>query len=363
MRRLKHSLILLVAILLLSSAAFDVSLSYAKKNNDIDINSAINKAIPLFLSKRYKKSRKIFLKVLKKEPNNIVARYYIAEIMFTDVRRYDDAAKQFKTVLKLNDKEKSARFRIRNQYIINNSILKIGLVYLKNGQNKKAIEYIKTFLKNDSDSPSRVKALNSLAVAYSNQDDYEDAIVYLEEALSIDRENLIARFNLSSINSKLIYYNTGNELSLNGKHDEAAREFVKALDVDPFFVAAHFMLGLEHKSLRNYIDAQNELLRAYAINPDYHRSYRILEELADISTYLNEFDKAKEYIEKSLELNSKFPHSYNVLGKINMHEKDYQSAIDNFQKAVDIREVEVFTINLKKAQRALLNSSQQKQDN
>lgn len=341
--------ILVIALFITFSLA--VTHVYAGKS----AQEQINKAIPLFLRKKYKAARKVFIGILKNDPNNIVARYYLAEIMFTDVRRYDNAAKQFKIVLKLKDKIKSKKFKIRNRYIFNNSVLKIGLVALKNGQNIKAIEYIKAFLKSEGEnSPSRIPAYNSLAVAYSNMDDYENAIIYLEETINLDKDHLLAKFNLNSINSKLIYYNTGMDLSLKGKHIEAAREFVKSLDIDPFFVAAHYMLGLEHKLLRNYTDAENELLRAYAINPEYHLNYRVLQELADVYISLDEHGKARVYAKKSLGLNDKFPRTYNVLGKVYMHSGDYKKARDNFKKASDIRDVPEYIENLKMAIEALI---------
>jgi tetratricopeptide (TPR) repeat protein len=327
--------------------------------NDVraDIGKDINKAIPLFLRKDYKKARKIFLNILKKDRNNIVARYYLAEIMFTDVRRYNDAKKQFEIVLRLRKKNKSKKFKIRNMYIFNNSMLKIGLVHLKNGQNLKAIEYLSAFLKSDQESPpAKAKALNSIAVAYSNLDDYENAIYYFEEAINFDKDNLLAKFNLSALNSKLIYYNTGIDLSVNGKHIEAAREFVKSLDVDPFFVAAHFRLGMEHKHLRNYTDALNELRRAYAINPDYVYNYRILSELGDILYNLRDLSGAREYIDKSLKLNDSYARTYNTLGKINMQEGDYEEAVSSFQKAIQQKEIAEFKENLKKAEAALNNN-------
>jgi tetratricopeptide (TPR) repeat protein len=347
----KYIHLILIAAFLVLSASSGVSGKKAAKK--ASINDYINKAIPLYLKKEYKKAKKIFLKVLKKEPNNIVARYYLAEIMFTDVKRYNDAKKQFETILEMSGKVKSRSFKIRNRYIVNNSMLKLGLVYLKNGQNLKAIEYLKAFLKNDVDSPARITAYNNIAVAYSNLDDYETALDFFQEALNLDKENLLARFNLSAINSKLIYYNTGLNLSINGKHEEAAREFVKALDVDPFFVAAHFRLGLEHKFLRNYTDAQNELLRAYAVNPDYVYSYRIQAELADISFALKNNKSAKEHINESLKLNSNYHYTYNIMGNIYMDEGDYEKAAQNFKKALEIRNLPEFTENLKKAEDAM----------
>ncbi len=355
MRTLKIRIIYII----LTALFLTCSVSYADKSKK-DSNYQINKAIPLFLRKDFKKARKIFMKVLKDDPNNIVARYYIAEIMFADVRRYDDAAKQFEIVLKLKGKVTSKKFKIRNKYIFNNSILKLGLVYLKNGQNYQAIEYINRFLNNDKDSKARIMALNSLAVAYSNLDDYEKAIFYLEEAIYIDKENLLARFNLSAINSKLIYYNTGIDLSISGRHVEAAREFVKALDVDPFFTAAHFRLALEHKLLRNYTDAENEFLRAVAINPDYEYNYRIFTELAEIYVSLNKLDTARQYVDKSLKLRDNYPYAFNVSGKINMQTNNYLQAIQEFSKAANMKYDPEFMENLKKAQDALIKDSQKK---
>ncbi|MFC1856169.1 tetratricopeptide repeat protein [Thermodesulfobacteriota bacterium] len=340
----------LLLLVLLISIVSPILPAEAKGNKKADIN----KAIPLFLRKEYKKAKKILVAILKEDPNNVVARYYLAEVLFTDVRRYNDAKKQFEIVLRLKNKIKSSKFKIRNKYIFNNSLLKLGLVYLKNGQNNKAIDYMQQFLKNDSESKIRIVAFNSIAVAYSNLDDYENAIYYFEEAINLDKENLLARFNLSSVNSKLIYFKTGLDMSIKGKHIDASREFVKALEVDPFFVAAHFRLGLEHKALKNYVDAENELLRAYAINPQYVLNYRIKSELAEIYLNLDEIEKSKRLAEESMELNSNFPHVYNVLGMINMKDGDYHNAVTNFSKAIDIKVIPEYMENLKKAQDALV---------
>ncbi len=354
-------LLLILILLTLSSTAFSAQKKKKKtKKKKSKITAQINKAIPLYLRKNYKGAKKIFINVLKEKPNNVVARYYLAEIMFTDVRRYDDAKKQFEIVLKLKDKIKSDKFKIRNRYLFNNSQLKLGLVHLKSGQNFKAIKYLTKYLKNDKDSPARIMAYNSLAVAHSNLDDYENAIRNFQEALRLDKENLLARFNLSSINSKLIYYNTGLNLSIEGKHVEAAREFVKALDVDPFFVAAHFRLGMEHKYLRNLTDAENEFLRAIAINPDYVNNYRVYTQLADIMVNIDNLDGAKSYVAKALTIRPKHPQAFNVKGRISMKEADYPNAVSHFQSAINVRSIPEYEKNLKKAQDALLEQTKGK---
>lgn len=48
------------------------------------------------------------------------------------------------------------------------------------------------------------------------------------------------------------------------------------------------------------------------------------------------FKQAKEYIEKAIDLNSKFPESYNNLGNIFLEEKNYKKAVELYEKAIDL---------------------------
>ena len=48
------------------------------------------------------------------------------------------------------------------------------------------------------------------------------------------------------------------------------------------------------------------------------------------------FKQAKEYIEKAIDLNSKFPESYNNLGNIFLEEKNYKKAVELYEKAINL---------------------------
>lgn len=52
--------------------------------------------------------------------------------------------------------------------------------------------------------------------------------------------------------------------------------------------------------------------------------------------YQKKFKQAKEYIEKAIDLNLKFPEPYNNLGNIFLEEKNYIKAVDLYEKAISL---------------------------
>jgi tetratricopeptide (TPR) repeat protein len=59
----------------------------------------------------------------------------------------------------------------------------------------------------------------------------------------------------------------GAKLSQAGKHDEAAREFEKAIESDPDYANAHDRLAVEYAQTGRYADAEAHLIRSIALDP------------------------------------------------------------------------------------------------
>jgi tetratricopeptide (TPR) repeat protein len=59
----------------------------------------------------------------------------------------------------------------------------------------------------------------------------------------------------------------GARLSQAGRHDEAAREFEKAIESDPDYANAYDRLGVEYAQIGRYIDAEVQLTRAITLDP------------------------------------------------------------------------------------------------
>ena len=58
----------------------------------------------------------------------------------------------------------------------------------------------------------------------------------------------------------------GAKLSQSGKHDEAAREFERAVERDPDYANAHDRLGVEYAQMGRYVDAEAHLNRSIALD-------------------------------------------------------------------------------------------------
>ena len=67
--------------------------------------------------------------------------------------------------------------------------------------------------------------------------------------------------------------------------------------------------------------------------PNDSRSYN---KLGVCYASLKNFDKAKLFLEKALEIDVKYPEPYNNLGNIYLEKKEYEKAIELYQKAIGL---------------------------
>ena len=70
--------------------------------------------------------------------------------------------------------------------------------------------------------------------------------------------------------------------------------------------------------------------------------------LATTCVQLNDYEKGKDFINKSLKINGNFPESYNGRGIIFAEEGNYLKAIKDYDKALSLRQ-NYFDANLNKA--------------
>jgi eukaryotic-like serine/threonine-protein kinase len=195
------------------------------------------------------------------------------------------------------------------------------------------IEGIKYFEEAIALDPTYVLAYTGLADSYSLQIDYrsvpvheghEKAEFYARKAIALD--DTVAEAHASLAWSLFIY---------DWKLDAAAREFQRAIELDPRYAAAHqwyaFLLASQGKSdealieahtaqendpasvsvrrslgycyvyARKYEQARYHLSRAIAMNPTAEESYRIL---GIVLTQLGEYAEAERVLREALELAS-----------------------------------------------------------
>lgn len=102
----------------------------------------------------------------------------------------------------------------------------------------------------------RVKALTNLGLLFQDQGSSEDAVLYLEQALSLDSTDARAWNNLGLAHREL------------GRKEQAAEAFRRAFELSPEDLTAVVNLSIAHIELRQWSEAVAILMRTAAIHPE-----------------------------------------------------------------------------------------------
>lgn len=128
--------------------------------------------------------------------------------------------------------------------------------------------------------------------------------------------------------------NRGNAYADQGQHDQAIRDYTKALEINPKHVVAYFNRGNSYCEKGQYDRAINDFTKAFEINPKYGEAY-----LNRGIAYAKkgQYDRAISYYDKALEINPKHVMTYNNRGLIYLLklEKTRRGCAD-FKKACEL---------------------------
>jgi tetratricopeptide (TPR) repeat protein len=128
-------------------------------------------------------------------------------------------------------------------------------------------------------------------------------------------------------------YNAGRELYSQGKRDEAAAEYKKAIALDPAFDYAYGSLGYIYLEQGKLDEARTMLEKALSLSPAdsfYHS------EIAVVYERQGKRKEALQSLEKALELNpDSWLYHYN-LGVLKLNEGDRTGARLSFEKALSL---------------------------
>ena len=158
----------------------------------------------------------------------------------------------------------------------------------------------------------------------------------------------------------------GISATLNGKKDDAEREFRRAADLDPKSFRPHRWLGLLFTGSGEKGEAEAELGRALVLNPNdwhtnmdlgllYYKSARyaeaakaweassklspdnfmVLKNLAAAYHMMDRYEDAASALQKSLEIKPAAA-TYNNLGTLRFFQGRYEDAVPAFEKAVNM---------------------------
>lgn len=158
-------------------------------------------------------------------------------LVYLQEKRFPDAVQEFQTVLA------KERRRPKTKYLL-------GLTYLEAGQTGRAIAVLKEAAALD---PRQVSIYTTLGQAYLSQKDYPQALNWLKKGQSVAPDNQKVNYQLGMAlagqkrydealeaflkagDEAQAYNNIGVHYFLDGKYEEAAKCFQRALELRPTF--------------------------------------------------------------------------------------------------------------------------------
>ncbi|MDI6801968.1 MAG: tetratricopeptide repeat protein [Thermodesulfovibrionales bacterium] len=288
--------------------------------------------------------------LLKKEPENIMAMYYIASINI-DRKEYEKAEEKFKKILEINPAFDAAylnlglineakgnisvaeeyykkaieinpnnlfvREKLMQLYITEKSFDKVikelekisgempknievhqrlGLLYLQEKQYDKALSEFRIVLEA---RPDDIASRYYLSMVLTDMKRYDEAIEELKKIISTDPKNINVFVNMAFIYSR------------QGRHVDAAKVYEEILSFDKSKSEIYGYLGNEYIQLKDYKKAENILkegLGQFKDSEELHFNIAVLYEKTD------RFDDMVYHLKHTIELNPKHADAMNYLG-------------------------------------------------
>ncbi len=188
---------------------------------------------------------------------------------------------------------------------------------------------------------------------------YDDAITDFDLALQADVKNPAAHYYKGCSNANKedylaaeydfqctvrmqpnnaeAYNGRGNARAKMGNYKEALEDFNKAIALDPGLVLAYYNRGQLYYETGKYEEAIKDFDQAISLKPDYANAY----ETRGMSKFMLNPNKNKIIaladIDNALIINTKLASAYNSRGVVKGFYKQYEEAIGDFTKAIELK--------------------------
>ena len=208
----------------------------------------------------------------------------------------------------------------------------LAKTYLKRQMFEKAIEESKKAIEID---PSYIEAYQLISHAFSSRQMYEEAISFLNQSAA--RIKLKPEFKaiIESVSFEYLAdcLYRGVDTFLAGDKKQAYALLKKAIELDPGFAYAHYMLGYFRYVDEDYQYAKRHLNKAIEIDGQFWPAYRLLGEYYFTK---GEYEKAVKNFRSVLNLGHPDPSVLNNLGLALMEMEQYSSALIYLKKALKL---------------------------
>ena len=237
---------------------------------EINIKHAFNLAIQYHQKNNLDEAKKIYLQILKINPNHVNAHNNLGAA-YKQLGEIQKAKSCFEKVIQLNPNDVDGH---------NN----LGLLLFELKEIQKAKSF---FEKTIQLNPNYVEAHNNLGTIFKELKEFQKAKDCYERAIQLNPNYTIAHYNLGIIFKQF------------GLSQKAVGYFEKAIEINPNYAAAYNGLGIIFTELGNNIKkAKSCFEKAIKINPNYADIYWNLHSL------VSNIDEAIEILKKLIHIDN-----------------------------------------------------------
>ncbi len=170
-------------------------------------------------------------------------------------------------------------------------------------------------------TPDNAEVLTNLGVVYRNLGRSEEAITLYKKAIALNPTDAEAYNNLAVIYQGL------------GRNEQAISLYKEAIRINPDFAKAYYNLGNAYKDLGRNEEIIPLYKKAIKANPEYADAYN---NLGNVYYNLGKKEQAIALIKKAIAVNPDYAIAYQNLAIIYFQQKQYQLAIENFDRAQEL---------------------------
>ena len=247
----------------------------------------------------------------------------------------------------------------KNLIPIANLYNEIGLVYYKQGDYEKALEYYRKALvikekQLGNNHPSTSITYNNIGLVYKKQGDYKKALEYYRKALAI-REKVLGKEHPDTATT---YNNIGGVYYKQGDYEKMMEYYKKSLAIrekvlvkeHPDMATTYNNIGLVYNKQGNYEKALEYFSKALAIKEkvlgeEHPSTATTHSNIGEVYRKQGDYEEALNHHRKALAIREKVlgkehpstATTYNNTGLVYRDQGDYEKALEYYEKALAIR--------------------------
>ena len=236
-------------------------------------------------------------------------------------------------------------------------IQQLGSIFVRAGQDEKAIPYYEQMV---SMNPESTDAMVSLGAIFRRLKRYEDSVNILHKAQEISSVSSTINYNLGftykemgdyddAIDSfeSVISHNPNDVLAHNHlgsiyfakkEYNKAIAAYKKGLQVDQNHPILNYNLALVYEEVKNYPDAVRSFEIALKTRPGWLDAIR---DFSELLIKCQETKQAQELVEQSIKLHPDDVELLCILGRIYLNQFDYDNAAQTYRRAESLRQNDI----------------------